>query len=244
MKKNKILDICLSFATFFLLFFLITNLVTVLGWLVKIKISFLHLPISFVITNILNYLLHRKKLDLKFYSVSIIIQILVILVALFIANMFMDVSYDGAWYHLTTIINMKNGWNPIYEVLETEYYGDVFINGYACKSIWLFGANVLALFGNIDSTKIISTLMSFSVVCFSLYIFGNKAKTKFQWIITICVSILFALNPVYIGQIFTNYIDSTLGLVLTIYVLLFLSMYLHIFDFKDKIFCLICILCI
>lgn len=244
MKKNKFLNICLSLATFFLLLFLVTNVVTVLLWLVKFKISILHLPISFVITNILNYLLHKRKINIKEYTIIVIIQILVIALSLLIANMFMDVSFDGAWYHLTTIISMKNGWNPIYEVLETKYYGDVFINGYACKAIWAFGANVLAFFGNIDSTKIISSLISFAVLCFSLYIFGNKSKTKFQWIITIFMSILFALNPVYIGQIFTNYIDSTLGLVLTIYVLLFVGMYLKVFDFKDKTFCLICILCI
>lgn len=242
--KERFLDICLSLATFILIFFFMTNAFSVICWLLKINISIFHLPIAFIISHFINYFFHKKKLSLKEYLIIIISACLIILIALVISNLFMDISFDGSWYHLTSIISLKNGWNPIYEELKTPYYGDVFINGYACKAMWTFGANVLAFFGNINSTKIISTLISFAVLSLSIYVFGKKAKTKVQFIAIIICSILLAFNPVFLSQLFTNYIDSTLGLMTLIYIVLFVGLYFKVFDFYNKTFQLICVLSI
>ncbi len=245
-NKDKFLDICFSSATLLILLILITNLITVLGWVVKIPMTSFHLPLSIIVTIILNYFLQTKYrgLSKKNYCISIFIFIIVFVVSLLIANMFLDISYDGAWYHSIAILKISEGWNPIYELINSGEFGDEFINSYACKGIWSFGASVYSFIGNINSTKIISSLVAFSVIFLSISIFGKLCKNKWQLILIIFLSIFIGFNPIYIEQLWTNYIDSTLGLYTIFYVLLFISFYLKQTDFTDKIFNILIISCI
>jgi len=244
--KKYIIDTSFSLAVFFIGLIFITNLITVLGWLIKVPITRLHFPISFLITTILNYILQKKirNISLKQYLISIVIAIFVVIVALFIANQFMDISYDGSWYHLNSMIRMKEGWNPIYELINSGHFGDQFINPYSCKSFWSFGASVYSFMGNMNSSKIISTLLMSAVFFLGIAVFGKLAKTKFTFFIIILCSFLIALNPIYISQMYTNYLDSTLGLLVLFYIILFTSLLLKQMNFKNIEFSILVVISI
>ena len=245
-KKSKFLNICFSVASFIILLIFVTNIITVLGWLIKIPISKYHLLLAFIATTILNYYLQfrYKNISKYEYIVSMGIAILCFGFSLYIANLFLDISYDGGWYHSISIIRLADGWNPIYEFVNSGQFGDVYIDSYACKSIWGFGAAVYSLFGNLNSIKIISSLVSLSVIFLSISIFGNFTKNKYQLILIIILSICIGFNPIYLQQMFTNYIDSTLGLYCIFYVLLFISFYLKQNDFSNILFDVLIIACI
>lgn len=244
--KNRILNIIFSSAIFFILLIFFTNVITVGGWLVKIPITKFHFILSFLVTVFVNYFIQKKvhNITKKDYLISIIINVLCLMVALGISMMFFDISYDGSWYHLTSIIKMGNGWNPIYEYINSGGFGDVYIDSYSCKSIWSFGATVYALFGSMDFTKIISTLMAFSVFFLSVSIFGKLTDEKWKLFLIVIFSFVIGFNPIYISQMFTNYIDSTLGLYTIFYVLLFINLLLGSVDFNKKLFCFLISICI
>lgn len=244
--RNLIISLTYSISFFYLMLIFINSVLSVLGFIVKIPITFFHFPLSLILTIILNYFVQKKykNMELKPYVISVLIAVVGIIISLIIANMYMDVSYDGTWYHLNAIIRLKQGWNPIYKYINTGYFGDVFIDSYSCKAFWMFGASVYSFFGNIDSTKIISTIMMFGVLSFSISVFIKYAKNRIQLIFMLFTSFMIALNPVYISQIYTNYLDSTLGLLLTLYILIFISMYLKQQNFNNNDFCLLIIMSI
>lgn len=245
-KGEKIFKIFFSSASLIVFLILTVNLLSVLGWLIKIPITPYHFPIACIISILINYFIQKQcqKIEFKEYIISILIVILTICSALIIANQFLDVSYDGAWYHSIAIIKMKEGWNPIYELINSGQFGDVYIDSYSNKSIWSFGACVYALFNNINSIKIISSIMAFAVTFLAISIFGKWAKTKTQFLIIIIASICIGFNPIYLEQMYTNYIDSTLGLYCIFYVLLFISYYAKQTDFTNISFSALIISCI
>ena len=120
-KKSKFLNICFSVASFIILLIFVTNIITVLGWLIKIPISKYHLLLAFIATTILNYYLQfrYKNISKYEYIVSMGIAILCFGFSLYIANLFLDISYDGGWYHSISIIRLADGWNPIYEFVNS-----------------------------------------------------------------------------------------------------------------------------
>lgn len=244
-KKTKFLNICYSIATTILLLIFIVNLINLLCWLVKIPITKFHFPISFILTIGINYCIQKNnKLDNISQIISIFSVVLIFVISLLVANRFLDISYDGGWYHSISIIRLSEGWNPIYELIESGQFGDIYINSYACKSIWGFGATIYSLFGNLNSSKIISTLVAFALFTLSMSIFGKKTKNKFEMLMVILISVMIAFNPIYIEQMYTNYIDSTLGLYCMCYFLLFISLYLKQNDFYNLNFKLLIIILI
>ena len=246
MKKNNFLNILFSISTFIILLVFFTNLLCVLGWLVKIPITAFHLPIAFLLTAYINYLLNKryKKINKKDYLITISGMIFIFVIALIVARSFWDVSYDGAWYHSIAFLRLSDGWNPIYELINSGQFGDVFIDSYSNKSIWSFAAAVYSLLRNINAAKVLSTLLAFSVTFLSISIFGKYAKDKFTFFLIIIISSLIAFNPIYMSQVFSNYIDSSLGLYSIYYLLLFISYYLEQVDFDNLLFDFLIISCI
>lgn len=239
-KENKILNILFLMALFIISFIFVTNIITTLGWLVKIPITSFHLIIGFILNILVVYFLQKKKFafEKKDYLKVVIGSLLVVIISFIVAILFMDISYDGSWYHLTSIIRMKDGWNPIYEHINSGYYGDVFIDSYANKAVWSFSACCYKLFGMMNSSKMFSTLLAFSTCLLSISVFlrlvkDNKKITKLA---VILISMLIAFNPIYVEQMFTNYIDSSLGLLVISYIVLFMAYYLEQFSFKDLIY--------
>lgn len=246
LKKETALNTLFSAASLIILLIISVNLLSIFGWLMKIPISKFHFPLACIISIISNYFIQKRyrKMLLKEYIISVFLVILCFCLSLFVANQFLDVSYDGAWYHSIAIIRMKEGWNPIYELINSGQFGDVYIDSYSNKSIWNFGACIYALFNNLNSIKIISSLMAFAVTFLGISIFGKCTTSKTQFLIVTIVSICIGFNPIYLQQMYTNYIDSTLGLYCIFYVMLFLSYYLKQTDFHDMSFSILIICCI
>lgn len=229
-KSINIIELFIDISLFSLFFIFLTCLLSILGFLIKIPITKYHLIISFGITLLAFYFIKfkQKKFNLKKYLLSIIGFIILVAISISISCLFMDISYDGVWYHLRCITRLSNGWNPIYELINTNNWGDIFMDTYPCKGFWIFGANVLALTNNIDSTKIMSIILCFCTFSVCLRFFHQMIENKHKTLISILCSLIICLNPIFMSQLFTNYLDSSLGFLLIIYFILFASYY---FDF-------------
>ncbi len=161
------------------------------------------------------------------FIISIIYLLLMILLP-FIYNHTYDLTEDGNSYHKSSIAFIKNGWNPLYEdvrdfqktnnnviPIEKETRLDLWMEHYP-KATWISAAAIYSMTGNIESGKCITLLLSI-VLVLVIYNILKEVTSKF---FSILISILIALNPITLSQIFTYYLDSLMGILFAIELLL------------------------
>jgi hypothetical protein len=149
-----------------------------------------------------------------------------------LSSYFFDFSADGQSYHQESIIQLKQGWNPIFFDSEsrtmkiwTEHYP---------KGAEVIQSCIYSFWGRIELAKatniflFISSLLLIKKVleCFSI-------DHKQQWIF----SFLVATNPVVISQVLTFYVD---GLSYSFLVCLLASLSLFIMT-KEKVYMILAI---
>lgn len=231
-KTNKISNVINSLfkniAEFILLFIVITLLyVTVIQFL-KISINSFTFYITLLISCIAFYILKFKIENNYKIILSIVLSIVLVLVSIFFIGKTYDVTCDGNTYHKYAVGNLKNGWNPLYQSSydfskENELFPNknlsLWVDHYA-KATWNFGAVIYAFTNDIESGKVICLLLAFTVF-FLLTEYLYTKKIKFYQ--AIIISTLLAFNPIVCSQIFSYYVDATLGLSLFL-IILFLIM--------------------
>lgn len=191
----------------------LTTLLSALLLFVKIEVNGTTFIISLIISIIFGfsniYRIH-DKVNKKIVNGTLLncIFIIIVSLSLFISGKYFDTSHDGQMYHQEAVIQLQEGWNPIYDeqLNETAYAPFFWINHYA-KGPWLYGASVYDLLGNVEYGKSIniillvaSMLLSFSVIL--------RFNNSIIW--ALIFSILLAFNPVTINQLLTFYIDGQL----------------------------------
>ncbi len=245
-KRINFIDYFYNISLLILIFIFITCFISSLGFLFHITITKFHMLFSLSISYLIYNIIAKKSKNSKINnSICILLSfVFLMVIAVIISNLYMDISYDGVWYHLRCIIKLKDGWNPIYESINTGNWGDIFMDSYPCKASWIFGANIFALTNNINSTKILSILLSFCTFSISLKFFNQILKCKYKNILITIISLIICLNPIFISQVFTNYLDASLGLMLTIYFIVLAGYYFNFFDNKDIYFKVIIIILI
>lgn len=166
--------------------------------------------ISLLLSILFLYFLTGKGIKgIKDIAINFIIFIFIILGAIKLSIVYFDFSFDGQAYHQEALIQMKEGWNPLYETLTTTDQ-DIWINHYA-KGIWYLGTVVYDFTGKIESAKAFNIILLISTL---LILLGYMQKKINNWRLTIPISILMILSPVVINQIFTNYNDFFIGLMI------------------------------
>lgn len=145
----------------------------------------------------------------------------------FLCGLVFDGSYDGMYYHKQAVITLKEGWNPIFE---SSASADVFANyldlslwldNYP-KGLWTFSAAIYSITNRIETAKAVNILPLISVFAAAfdvLHLFDIRGAKR------VILSLLFALNPVFICQLFTFYNDLTVGSLIILAALVGIKIY-------------------
>lgn len=142
-----------------------------------------------------------------------------------------DTTVDGNSYHKTAIAFIKNGWNPLYESsidfqknsskvyqFKKESKIGLWIDHYP-KATWITAATIYHMTSNIESGKCITIIFTIMLMIIS-YNCLNTILSK-RW--SLIVSILLAINPITLSQLFCYYVDSLMGILFTIELFLLLT---------------------
>ncbi len=145
----------------------------------------------------------------------------------FLCGLVFDGSYDGMYYHKQAVITLKEGWNPIFE---SSASADIFANyldlslwldNYP-KGLWTFSAAIYSVTNRIETAKAVNILPLISVFAAAfdvLRLFNIRGAKR------VILSLLFALNPVFICQLFTFYNDLTVGSLIILAALVGIKIY-------------------
>ncbi len=162
----------------------------------------------------------------QYVFLYILIGILLLFFIVLINLCLYDYSYDGKAIHQIAMANLKDGWNPVYESADTFYerfpelnqlYSSpaIWIDHYA-KASWIFGAVFYQLTGSVEAGKSLNLLFCiafFLIIADSLKKFGLKKRQ------TYLIAFLCSFNPVSISEMFSSYLDGSLGISLFLIIL-------------------------
>lgn len=228
----------------FLLILMSTILIsTSLLFLCKISISIISLPLAFLLTGIIYFIINRRGKKQVFNV--ILISLGIVIISTIISTYMFDRSSDGNTYHKDAVGVLKEGFNPVYESsldfikernddskVLTEY--SIWIDHYA-KANWIIGANFYSLTNNVESGKamnIISMYIVFSFIFTYLVEVLNKRKA-------IIISLIAVINPITASQLFTYYNDQLVCLYLFLAVLFLTKLAKNINDKSTWIYYLL-----
>lgn len=218
---------------------------------------FLKKPVSamnFIIPSIaiaLYVILSSKHADNRL--IEMVVLIIITGSILVISGMSFDHTWDGAAYHKTAVGFLKEGWNPIYQSLQS-YKEETGIIKWDCpnpvlwaevypKATWYFAASVYALTGDIEVGKAY-TLVGVVVLFGIVYNYISYKNIK-KWQICI-VALVAGLNPIVFCQVQTYYLDGFVSCILMSMMIIFFSILDEDCDvlFRDRILQLICLILI
>ena len=197
--------------------------------LCNINLSLIWIQILSILIPVVIYFFQKKN-DYKKIVMILLYVILCIGLPFLFSNTY-DLTQDGNGYHKLSIAYLKNGWNPIYQdqndyVKENELPSSrgngIWINHYP-KSLETISAVMYEMTGSIESGKAVTTLVliSMGLLAFSyLSVFLNKKQS-------FILSVLLALNPVVLAQLFNYYVDGLMGMCFAMEVIILLSISIH-----------------
>lgn len=199
-------------------------------------INKLVVPVGYLASVIIGYLL-MKKLNLKQFILVQGIVLALLIISFLIAGQFYDVSWDGMGYHQNAIIELSKGWNPIREKLQGQ--GSLWNNCYP-KYPEIVQASILSFSGNIEAGKMLNFVFMLIATLYSFYIL--LSVTEFNYRNSILFSILIGFNPISVYQLLSFYNDGILASILIICGCMIIDLEHN--ESKDKYLYLIMIGCI
>lgn len=226
-KKTKLWDfktfqlswLIMMYLLCVLVFFHLFKLCDIEGGLFFIQLLSIFIPLLFYLFQ-KNIKIKRKIIIGMFY--------LILCIGLpFIFSNTYDLTQDGNGYHKLSIAYLKNGWNPIYQSHD-DYVKENHLNSYGKNGLWInhypksletVSAVMYEMTGSIESGKAVTTLVliSMSLLTFSyLSLFLNKIPS-------FILSVLLALNPIVLAQLFNYYVDGLMGLCFAMELILLLT---------------------
>lgn len=222
---NKKSNLIMANGVSILLFLFINILVTSVLFIFKIEITKINFIVSSGIWAIITLIIFNKNYKKKYFSIiNLILISLAMLLAINVAGKIIDLTWDGNSYHKVAIGNMADGWNPVYQSIETfnnnnnniklNSVSSTWTDHYA-KGTWIYSANLYSFFENIEVGKSFLMLLGASAFLIALGLFAKKATG----IISLILSTIIILNPVFIVQLATNYNDAILYILTTILLL-------------------------
>ena len=143
----------------------------------------------------------------KSFGLNLFITLLIFSASILISSQFIDLSFDGNWYHLDAVYLLKNGWNPVYEVLSTEQtsYSDKYLNHFP-KTSWVVSASIYNLTGIVESGKSVNLLLLIA----GLFVGQNLLQSKFQLsgFLAWAFALVIAASPIVLLNLFGNCVDG------------------------------------
>lgn len=210
-RQGTIADRCFAFActVLFYLFsnLLITGVVFILGGHMVVEVELA----SMVLTAVFAYLFCKPFFpNARAAAVSVVIAALALFAISILVNApIYDISYDGQTYQQEAVIQLSNGWNPVYQNLANDVIGgdSKWINYYP-KSSWINESYIYLLTHAERTAKALNiVLLVVSIVLLYVAFVDTGLLSRFDaWV----VSILLGCNPVSFNQIFSFYVDGQL----------------------------------
>ena len=153
--------------------------------------------------------------------------LLTIFISVLLAGLLHDFSWDGQTYHQDAVIQLANGWNPVYDdglnqQVVHEIAHEKWIISYS-KGLWEFAAAVYKLTGYIETGKAYQWLLVMSALFLVFYAARHNFNSN-KYRLATCI--LFVANPVTIVQVATYYND---GAIYLLFVTLISAAYIRLF---------------
>lgn len=199
----------LIFATDASCFFASLFFVSQLNFVAKLPISLVNLILAAIMTLGFHFWFARlTKVGILISLNAALFAVGLFLLCLSAQTSVWDTSYDGQAYHQEAIALLSYGWNPVYLRLSNEATAnlEIWLNHYP-KANWIIAANFYRLTGSIESGKVLSIFAG--SIAFAFVLFG-LGRTKIALFWKVALSLLITLNPVYLYQSFSYYIDGVL----------------------------------
>jgi hypothetical protein len=126
-----------------------------------------------------------------------------------ISGSFFDLSWDGQTYHQGTVIQLANGWNPVYSEVTGERPDSIWINHYS-RGAEISAAALSKVTGNIEECKAINLLLiitTFLIAFATITLTSDNIKLRYPLVLGFLIS----MNPVSIYQSLSFYVDGQLA---------------------------------
>ncbi len=141
------------------------------------------------------------------YVMAAVLALLI--TSLLLAGAFHDFSYDGQNYQQEALIQLHQGWNPLWNpALSTDIPYSLWINSYP-KALWYFSTAIYQFTGFIETGKLFQELLLLSTLFITHSALRFLLKSN---VLCWLISLLLVANPVTIVQFFTFYVDGVLYL--------------------------------
>jgi hypothetical protein len=164
-------------------------------------------------------LLFVVQRNMRLWLFSLLWIVGIVAVSFFVAQLAVDYSYDGQWYHQEMIWQLANGWNPFKEhhapQLDILTGATVWVNHYG-KGMETVQATIYSLTNIIEISKAVNFIL---IVAAGLlfFTFLQRVFNSFSIQKQVFFTILFLLCPIVLRQAFTFLIDWALyALLLTL----------------------------
>lgn len=158
------------------------------------------LPLGIVLSIITDLIIFdKKKLSLSLFYTG-----LIIISSVLLSSLIYDWSFDGNFYHQEIITALCKGWNPYIDTMGFDNL-DLWDYHYA-KALEIISSSIVSLTHNIESGKSVNLMLMCSSLFVSYHIIAYDIKNISKNQIGILI-FLIVLNPVFICQAFTYYID-------------------------------------
>jgi hypothetical protein len=150
----------------------------------------------------------------------VVASLVLLFVSLAISASFLDMSWDGLWYHQTAIYRMEKGWNPIREpICDLPGHLRDFVLHYA-KGSWYFATAIYETTGHIEWGKcgqwLVFAAMFLSVFAAGLELGMSKPRAGM-------LAALVSLSPVVTCQLYSYYVDGLMIAYLACFAAAFVS---------------------
>ncbi|MBA2490533.1 MAG: hypothetical protein H0V34_02120 [Gammaproteobacteria bacterium] len=181
-----------------------------------VEITPYHVPAAFILTTVTPFFYRPspKIHDTKFAAALSLIFGLLCIISILITAHFYDYSYDGQGYHQQTVIELADGWNPIYKRVRLPGEGwrtvwrETWINHYP-RQPHVTQAALYKLVGRIEHAKAFNLLLIFASFCLSVSVLLRIRQIR--GLGAFIFGLLFALDPVSVTQSLNFYVDGQLS---------------------------------
>ncbi len=150
------------------------------------------------------------------WRLNSLISVALIILAIFLSQLFHDTSIDGQHYHFQAIYALAHGWNPFWDTGPPPTIADppaLWVFHYP-RSAWTFSATLLAAGFPFAATKVANFLFLFGG---ALVLSGALFRFGFSPISTLLLSGAAILNPIVLGQLYTGMNDGLLFFCIAIF---------------------------
>ncbi|OXM82841.1 hypothetical protein [Paenibacillus rigui] len=210
--KNRLATISFMTGTALLMLVVAAFVIPSLLFLVKVPLLPLHFWLAAAASGAIVWLLYHSMGEQQpawLPAVALSGAALLFVCCFLISSYFYDVSYDGQAYHQEAIIQLAEGWNPVYDApLSMPTGNSIWVNHYA-KAAELASASIFMATGVLEAGKAINLLLILASGLLSLSaLLALRPHQQLQgWV----VALLLALNPVSVYQAFSFYVDGLLA---------------------------------